>query len=253
VLYVMTCGYYPFGGRDEFELFARLQGGTYQVPATVSETCANLIGILLSPDPTSRQTIPALLNHQWLQSPFPQSHGSDVLSNQRDQLPVQHSPFPFTQTFSSNNGITLSSNHNGNDIPKKKNRNTNIQVQNQNNTNHSSKKSPNKPVANINDLFNVTLNNSTFTQETLLGKEKHNKKRPLRSPVAVYTPVSSPGLSFSLSTPTLNTNDNSPESSGTSNPSTPDNSSNSGIRQERNKRRSALVSVDQNDRKLDRQ
>jgi len=65
LLYVMTCGSYPFVGRHEFDIFLSVKHGRFTIPSHLSKECSDLITLLLQPRPSERPSLVAVKKHPW--------------------------------------------------------------------------------------------------------------------------------------------------------------------------------------------
>lgn len=60
ILYVMTCGCYPFDGNQEFDIFLSVKKGRFAIPNFLSDECATLIKAMLHPNPEQRPSIASI-------------------------------------------------------------------------------------------------------------------------------------------------------------------------------------------------
>lgn len=77
LLYLMTCGNYPFSGNSDFEICSSVHQGYYSIPNFLSDECTSLLKSLLVPDPTRRLTLAAIRSHPFFavgQLYFPSGH-----------------------------------------------------------------------------------------------------------------------------------------------------------------------------------
>lgn len=105
ILYVMTCGCYPFDGSDEFSLFWSIKSGRFALPSFLSTELVGLLKLLLHPSPTSRPKISDIKNHDWLlkeTSTMPSAKSAENTSSPMD-LPSPNSPFGYP--VANNNNI----------------------------------------------------------------------------------------------------------------------------------------------------
>lgn len=65
LLYVMTCGCYPFDGKNEFDIYLSAKKGQFAIPSFLSDECASLIKMILQTDPSKRATIAQIKSHPW--------------------------------------------------------------------------------------------------------------------------------------------------------------------------------------------
>jgi len=91
LLYVMICGFYPFDGKSEMELFGCIRRGTFNLPNFVSDECGQLIKMMLNSTPSERATIVTVKNHSWLET-----FNSDILS--APNTPPLNSSSPILET-----------------------------------------------------------------------------------------------------------------------------------------------------------
>eukprot|EP00741_Cyanophora_paradoxa_P012435 tig00020610_g12014.t1 len=99
IVYILLCGYFPFYGETLFQVFARVQSGTYDFPeeewASISPAAVEVVRALLTVDPAKRMTAEQLLAHPWIPSaeacapPLPAggAHGG-----RRGRLPARGAP-----------------------------------------------------------------------------------------------------------------------------------------------------------------
>lgn len=70
IIYIMLCGFPPFWGRDNNELFSKITSVHYSFPdpywTDISSDAKNLIYHLLCPDPRQRFNIEQALAHPWI-------------------------------------------------------------------------------------------------------------------------------------------------------------------------------------------
>uniref|UniRef100_A0A7S2SL15 Calcium-dependent protein kinase 1 n=1 Tax=Mucochytrium quahogii TaxID=96639 RepID=A0A7S2SL15_9STRA len=70
IMYILLCGYPPFYGDTEKEIFRMIQKGSYDFPkqewAAVSKEAKELIGLLLQKDPAKRIDANSALMHPWI-------------------------------------------------------------------------------------------------------------------------------------------------------------------------------------------
>ena len=62
-LYAMLCGYLPFDGNDNQEIFRQIIECSPDFPSFLGDDCINLLNGLLNPDPKRRLTINQIKNH----------------------------------------------------------------------------------------------------------------------------------------------------------------------------------------------
>jgi 5'-AMP-activated protein kinase catalytic alpha subunit len=67
VLFVMLAGYLPFDDPNVNALFNKIERGDYRFPRHFSEPVRDLIGKLLTVDPTKRMTLDECVQHPWFQ------------------------------------------------------------------------------------------------------------------------------------------------------------------------------------------
>jgi hypothetical protein len=67
LMFVMTCGYYPFDGKQEFDIFLSVKRGRFAIPNNISDECASLIKMILKTHPAERPTLSEVKNHPWFQ------------------------------------------------------------------------------------------------------------------------------------------------------------------------------------------
>ena len=66
VLFAMICGYLPFEGEEDTELFKKIVDGKYSIPPHVSNQARELIYQLLSNNPKKRINISKIKKHPWI-------------------------------------------------------------------------------------------------------------------------------------------------------------------------------------------
>jgi serine/threonine protein kinase len=69
LLYVMTCGCYPFDGKNEFDIYLSVKKAQFAIPSSLSDECASLIKMILQSDPALRPTIAQIKVHPWFMGP----------------------------------------------------------------------------------------------------------------------------------------------------------------------------------------
>eukprot|EP01119_Soliformovum_irregulare_P024795 TRINITY_DN8984_c0_g1_i1.p1 TRINITY_DN8984_c0_g1~~TRINITY_DN8984_c0_g1_i1.p1 ORF type:complete len:508 (-),score=91.57 TRINITY_DN8984_c0_g1_i1:4-1527(-) len=68
LLYVMTCGCYPFDAQDGGrQIHESIKSGRFAIPSFISESCASLLKLILHPDPSKRPDLEVISNHPWMQ------------------------------------------------------------------------------------------------------------------------------------------------------------------------------------------
>eukprot|EP00300_Choanocystis_sp_HF-7_P012473 c17904_g1_i1.p1 GENE.c17904_g1_i1~~c17904_g1_i1.p1 ORF type:complete len:140 (+),score=40.37 c17904_g1_i1:3-422(+) len=69
VVYILLCGFPPFHGKNEVELFQRVLNGRLKFPKPywdiVGDQAKDLVGHLLEKDPEKRYTAQEALEHPW--------------------------------------------------------------------------------------------------------------------------------------------------------------------------------------------
>ena len=65
ILFMMVCGYLPFGGKNSAELKKKIIAGEYKIPKFLSSSLQDLIIGILNKDPNGRLTIDEIRNHPW--------------------------------------------------------------------------------------------------------------------------------------------------------------------------------------------
>jgi len=72
IMYILLCGYPPFFGNNNQEIFASIMRGHFSFPSpdwnSISEEAKNLIRQLLNLNPSQRPTARAALDHPWFSS-----------------------------------------------------------------------------------------------------------------------------------------------------------------------------------------
>lgn len=70
IVYIMLCGYPPFNGDTDPDIFEAIKNGRFGFPSQVwkkiSDEAKNFIMLLMEHDPTSRMTAEEALNHPWI-------------------------------------------------------------------------------------------------------------------------------------------------------------------------------------------
>jgi len=66
ILYAILTGCFPFGGETVCEVMKSQLEGRFETPPDCSESCVNLISIMLEPNRFKRATIEGVLLHPWL-------------------------------------------------------------------------------------------------------------------------------------------------------------------------------------------
>lgn len=70
VLFVMLAGYLPFDDQNMNALFNKIERGEYRMARHFSDSAKDLIGKMLTVDPTHRITIEQIISHPWFQVGF---------------------------------------------------------------------------------------------------------------------------------------------------------------------------------------
>ncbi len=87
ILYILLCGYPPFDGDNNKEIFRSIMRAEVEFDpedwATVSEEAIDLIKRMLNKDQTTRINLDEVINHPWLQK-F-KSHDSDADSREMSE------------------------------------------------------------------------------------------------------------------------------------------------------------------------
>ncbi|EAR99912.2 Serine/Threonine kinase domain protein (macronuclear) [Tetrahymena thermophila SB210] len=65
VLYALVCGRFPFKGKDDNDLFRKIQSGDFKIPGNVSQSATRLINKLLKLNPEDRPTAKEILSDRW--------------------------------------------------------------------------------------------------------------------------------------------------------------------------------------------
>ena len=68
VLFLLVTGDFPFKGNTEKRVFERIKKGSFDVPAYVTQLCADLIRRILNPVPGERLTAREILDHPWVKT-----------------------------------------------------------------------------------------------------------------------------------------------------------------------------------------
>ena len=66
VLYAMICGFLPFEGNDNSELYKKIIDGKYSIPSHVSNNCRDLLHQMLITNPKKRINIQQIKKQQWV-------------------------------------------------------------------------------------------------------------------------------------------------------------------------------------------
>jgi len=89
IMYAMLCGYTPFYGEDQGELFESIMSGRYEYDpdywSPISGLAKDLIDQLLTYHPERRITAKAALKHPWFES----AANTDLLQNVRANFPAR--------------------------------------------------------------------------------------------------------------------------------------------------------------------
>jgi len=95
IIYVMLCGYPPFGGRNDAEVLSKVKLGKYEFAhkdwRNISEDAKNLIRSLLKYDPRQRWDAAQALNHVWLKNRAPKATRVSLQTNWVDNIRHFHS------------------------------------------------------------------------------------------------------------------------------------------------------------------
>ncbi|KAL4478063.1 hypothetical protein ABPG72_013502 [Tetrahymena utriculariae] len=65
VLYALVCGRFPFKGKDDNDLFRKIQSGDFKIPGNISQSATRLINKLLKLNPEERPTAKEILSDRW--------------------------------------------------------------------------------------------------------------------------------------------------------------------------------------------
>eukprot|EP00359_Climacostomum_virens_P006196 CAMPEP_0204915052 /NCGR_PEP_ID=MMETSP1397-20131031/13043_1 /ASSEMBLY_ACC=CAM_ASM_000891 /TAXON_ID=49980 /ORGANISM="Climacostomum Climacostomum virens, Strain Stock W-24" /LENGTH=407 /DNA_ID=CAMNT_0052086909 /DNA_START=202 /DNA_END=1422 /DNA_ORIENTATION=- len=84
LLYVMLCGFYPFKGKDDKDLFQRIIIGQFEIPHVIPAAPRGLIYRMLNLDPDRRPSVKEIKHDPWL---------SDMNSSRAVQLTRSSSSF----------------------------------------------------------------------------------------------------------------------------------------------------------------
>jgi len=66
ILFILLCGFFPFKGSDDRDLFAKIKKGKYEVPEFVSKGGRSLIKKILKVNPDERLKINEILEDNWM-------------------------------------------------------------------------------------------------------------------------------------------------------------------------------------------
>jgi serine/threonine protein kinase len=70
ILYILLCGYPPFGDDNQTELFRQIKSADFEfddpIWDTISDKGKDLVRLLLNPDPLKRYTVKQCLAHPWM-------------------------------------------------------------------------------------------------------------------------------------------------------------------------------------------
>ena len=65
VLFVMMCGYLPFEDSNTNTLYKKILAANYKLPNFLSSDAADIIKLILNPDPDARPGIDDIRKHSW--------------------------------------------------------------------------------------------------------------------------------------------------------------------------------------------
>jgi len=86
ICYILLCGFPPFYGDDEDEIYDQIEGGDYDFPSPhwdpISDEAKDFIAHLLNIDGKARLTVKQALEHPWIAAVSPQI----VLSTAKEEL-----------------------------------------------------------------------------------------------------------------------------------------------------------------------
>jgi serine/threonine protein kinase len=78
ILYILLCGFPPFYGEDDEEVYDKICDGDYAYPSpywdSISDSAKELIDHLLVLDPRARFTVQQALAHPWIKEHAPDRH-----------------------------------------------------------------------------------------------------------------------------------------------------------------------------------
>lgn len=66
VLYVLLCGTFPFKGKNDKELFAKITKGVFTIPEGISLNAKLIVRSLLGVNPSERPKAEGILMHDWV-------------------------------------------------------------------------------------------------------------------------------------------------------------------------------------------
>lgn len=89
VLFVMLAGYLPFDDQNMNALFNKIERGEYRMARHFSDGAKDIIGKMLTVDPTKRITVQGIIDHPWFQVGFDArnfNHQNSKLQVSEDQV-----------------------------------------------------------------------------------------------------------------------------------------------------------------------
>lgn len=92
IAYILLCGYPPFNGNDNPEVYDSVRQGTYRFPSSdwsnTSRDSRDFIRRLLQMDPRKRMTVKQALNHPWIVKNVTSSSDNDRMVVEEDRQDV---------------------------------------------------------------------------------------------------------------------------------------------------------------------
>ena len=96
ISYTMLCGYPPFNGDSNNEIYDRVRSGQYRFPSVdwkyTSRESRDFIRRLILLDPSKRMTAEQALNHPWIARHNKNSTSTIVVESRDDSVEVVFSP-----------------------------------------------------------------------------------------------------------------------------------------------------------------
>jgi calcium-dependent protein kinase len=94
ITYILLCGYPPFYGDDDAQIFDSVRAGKFDFPSpewdSISSAAKDFICCLLKKEPEDRLTARQAMNHQWIQTFITPRRSSMVRTNRRRSLVYQN-------------------------------------------------------------------------------------------------------------------------------------------------------------------
>lgn len=85
ILFALVCGYLPFEDPSTSVLYSQILSARYELPEFVSPSFCDLVGRILTTEPSKRYAVGQIRNHRWYQQISEASRGMDEVETQGTQ------------------------------------------------------------------------------------------------------------------------------------------------------------------------